>query len=101
MFVGERLVGVLKLRHYLNEFLEKHGGHIGYGIRPSERRKGYGDKILQLALPEAKKLGLEKVLLTCNDDNLGSISIIEKSGGILQDKIESGGKLTRRYWINL
>ena len=93
------VIGMVSLRHTLNENLLKIGGHIGYGIRPSNRNKGYGTKILELALKEAKKLGIEKVLVSCDDDNIGSIKVIEKNGGILENKIVDERKLKRRYWI--
>lgn len=98
---GGEFIGRVSIRHKLTENLLKEGGHIGYGIRPSKRKMGYGSKILELALPEAKKIGIDKTLLTCNDENIGSAKIIEKNGGILQDKIEYHGKLQRRYWINI
>ena len=94
-----KFIGWVKIRHELNKNLLKQGGHIGYAIRPSERKKGYGTKILELALPVAKNLGIEKVLLTCDDENLGSAKIIEKNGGILENKVQNEGKLKRRYWI--
>jgi predicted acetyltransferase len=94
------VVGIVSLRHKLNEKLLKMGGHIGYGIRPSKRKMGYGAKILELALREAKKLGIDKVLVSCDDDNVGSYKIIEKNGGVLENKIIGDeGKLKRRYWI--
>ena len=92
-------IGSLSLRHRLNENLLKMGGHIGYSIRPSARKRGYGTKILELALPIAKSLGIDKVLVTCDDDNTGSAKIIEKNGGVLENKVEHEGKLKRRYWI--
>ncbi|HTE49124.1 MAG TPA: GNAT family N-acetyltransferase [Candidatus Paceibacterota bacterium] len=96
-----KIIGWTKIRHRLNENLLLQGGHIGYSIRPSERNKGYGTRILELALSEAKRPGLNKVLLTCDDDNTGSAKVIEKNGGILENKIENEGKLKRRYWIKL
>ncbi len=92
-------IGETTIRHRLTEALKKEGGHIGYGIRPTKRKRGYGTKILALALQKAKKLGIKKVLITCDDDNIGSWKIIEANGGILQDKIRYKGKLKRRYWI--
>ena len=82
-----------------------YGGHIGYFIRYSKWNKGYGSKMLSMTLERAKKLGLKKVLITCNDDNFASIKVIEKNGGILENKVTNNinGKelLTRRYWIEL
>ena len=75
-------------------------GHIGYKIRPSERRKGYGKLICRLAIGEARKLGIGDILITCDDDNIGSRKIIEANGGQLQDIIDNNrAALTRRYWI--
>jgi predicted acetyltransferase len=97
----DKFLGLVKIRHELNKALLIKGGHIGYGIRPTERNKGYGNKILELALPVAKSLGIKKALVTCDDDNIGSAKIIENNGGILENKIEFEGKLRRRYWIEI
>ena len=94
-----KFVGWTKIRHKLNENLLLQGGNIGYSIRPSARHQGYGTKILELALAEAKKLGIKKVLLTCIDENTFSAKIIEKNGGVLENKIQYEKKLQRRYWI--
>lgn len=94
--------GRVSVRHRLTEGLERYGGHIGYDIRPSMRRKGYGTLQCRLALEKARAIGLERVLITCDDDNVGSRKIIEANGGVLQDKIDNGRyALTRRYWIDL
>ena len=102
---GDRFIGEIGIRHELNDFLINYGGHIGYGIRFSEWNKGYGSKMLALALKKAKKMGLEKVLITCNHDNIGSAKVIENNGGKLENIVENiiDGKkvLTKRYWINL
>jgi len=95
-------IGRVSIRHELTPYLLKVGGHIGYDIRPSKRGQGYGSMILQLALPKAKELGIDKVLVTCDETNKPSRKIIEKAGGVLEDKqpTESGvAKL--RYWIAL
>lgn len=97
-------IGRIQIRHELTEYLSKRGGHIGYYIRPTKRKMGYGKKILEMALTEAKKLGFEKVLLSCNDDNAGSWKIIEANGGVLENIIEpekEGEKKKRRYWITI
>jgi predicted acetyltransferase len=91
--------GRVSIRHRLTDDLLQMGGHIGYEIRPSKRRMGYGTKGLELVLPLAKSLEISKVLVTCDDDNVGSWKIIEKNGGILENKITHEGKLKRRYWI--
>jgi predicted acetyltransferase len=100
---NQTFLGMISLRPQLNDTLRKRGGNIGYAVRKSERRKGYGALILKLALPQARKAGLEKVLITCHDENLGSIKIIEGAGGVLQDKIRIEGLQIpeRRYWIQL
>lgn len=98
---GNKYIGEVRLRHKLNAKLLREGGHIGYGIRPSKRKKGYGTKILALVLPKVKKLGIKKALVTCDDDNVGSWKIIEANGGVLKDKIVNKGKKIRRYYIKL
>ncbi|WP_205751582.1 GNAT family N-acetyltransferase, partial [Bacillus cereus] len=97
------IVGMLNLRLELNDYLLNYAGHIGYSVKPSERKKGYGSKMLGLALAKSKILGLNKILVTCADDNLGSIGVIENNNGVLEDKRldPDDGKLTRRYWISL
>lgn len=98
-----KIIGMLNLRKNSNEFLLQSAGHIGYSVAPSERRKGYATKMLQLALQEAPKYGLTKVLITCTDHNLGSIGVIENNGGVLEDiRIDPhDNELTRRYWITI
>ena len=95
------IVGAVNIRHYLNEYLLKYGGHIGDGIRPSERRKGYATKMIGLALEECKRLGIDKVLLVCDKDNIGSAKSIINNGGILENEVLEEGKLIQRYWITL
>lgn len=95
------LLGAVNIRHYLNEGLLKTGGHIGDGIRPSERRKGYGTAMISLALDECKKLGIEKVLITCRKDNIASKKSIIKNGGVLENEVLEDGHLMERYWIDL
>ena len=100
---GESVVGRVSIRHRLNDFLERYGGHIGYGVVASERRKGYATAMLREALIVARDLDLERVLLTCDDDNVASIRTIEKNGGQLQDSLPQEGTSVpkRRYWIEL
>jgi predicted acetyltransferase len=102
---NDNFIGEVSIRHSLTDSLMKYGGNIGYGIRYSKWNKGYGTKMLKMALPYARDLGLSKVLITCNDDNYGSAKVIEKNGGVLWDKISNivDGKsiITRRYWIEL
>ncbi len=94
-------IGRVSIRHSLNSNLLKLGGHIGYYIRISKRKMGYGKIILKLALLKAKKLGLTKILITCDDTNFASAKIIEENGGVLENKVEVGDNLPkkRRYWI--
>ena len=95
-------VGAVNIRHYLNESLLLGGGHIGAGIRPSERRKGYATAMIKLALEECKKLGIEKFLMTCDKDNIGSAKSIMKNGGVLENTfINQKGIEIERYWITL
>lgn len=95
----QRVIGIVNIRHYLTPALEKRNGHIGYSIRPSEQKKGYGTELLRLALQKAKELGIHRALLTCDENNLGSRRIIEKNGGELQDIIEVDGDAVMRFWI--
>jgi predicted acetyltransferase len=100
---GRRILGRISVRHRLNANLEIEGGHIGYDVRPSERRKGYGTLMLKLALEEARKIGLKRVLITCDTDNIASAKIIEKNGGIFEGHQISpmSGKQLNQYWIEL
>ncbi|CAB4712067.1 MAG: GNAT family N-acetyltransferase [Actinobacteria bacterium] len=93
----DRFVGYLALRHRLNERLLEEGGHIGYAVRPTRRREGHATAALRLALDESRELGLDRVLVTCDQDNDGSRRTIETCGGVLED--QRGVK--RRYWIDL
>ena len=95
------IVGAVNIRHYLNEHLLAHGGHIGDGIRPSERRKGYATQMIGLALDECKKLGIKKVLMVCDKENVGSVKSITNNGGILETEQMENGKTEQRYWIDL
>lgn len=91
-------IGEITIRHRLNEALSLLGGHIGYVVRSDAWGKGYGTMMLAMALEKAKEMGLEKVLITCNDNNLGSARVMEKNGCVLQDKVQTERGLTRRYW---
>lgn len=98
---NERVLGAIHLRHELNEKLLQDGGHIGYGIRPSQRKKGYADLMLKKLLERLKEQDYNKVLITCDDENVGSARTIEKNGGIMENKLEFEGEVVRRYWIKL
>ena len=93
------ILGVSNLRHELNENLRRIGGHIGYGITPSDRRKGYATLILELSLVEARKKGIGDVLVTCHKDNIGSAKSITNNGGILEKEFEDEGVMYQNYWI--
>jgi predicted acetyltransferase len=100
---GDDYVGRLNIRHDLNEKLRLFGGHIGYAVRPSMRRRGYGTRAMALGLVEAREMGLARVLVTCDDHNIGSRKIIEANGGVLEDMVETPYResLTCRYWIDV
>ena len=100
---GDDFIGETHVRHQLNDYLIKEGGHIGYGIRPARRRQGYGRLILALALEECRRLDIRRVLVTCLDDNAASARIIEANGGELENVIAdpAGRGPLRRYWIAL
>ena len=91
------LVGNLAIRHRLNDYLLAAGGHVGYAVRPSRRREGHATAALGLSLDRCRELGIDRVLVTCEDDNLASARTIESRGGVLEDVRD--GK--RRYWIAL
>lgn len=95
------MVGAVNIRHKLNESLLLNGGHIGDGVRPSERRKGIATKMIELALKECKQLGISKVLMVCDKDNIGSAKSIINNGGILENEVVVDGVVEQRYWITL
>lgn len=86
--IEDKIVGVGSIRHYLNDYLEKFGGHIGYSIRPTERKKGYGSKSLELLIKQAKEMNIEKILITCNINNIGSKKVIENNNGKFINQID-------------
>ncbi len=102
-FIGAELVGRLMLRHRLNERLRRTGGNIGYVVVPEYRRRGIATGMLRLALPLAKERGLDRALITCDEDNTASRRVIEKCGGLLEatSPIPETGVIQCRYWISL
>ncbi|GAB6418571.1 GNAT family N-acetyltransferase [Bacillus luti] len=102
-FEKGELIGFVNIRHRLNEGLLRESGHIGYSVHPNKRRQGYATKQLQLALGEAQKLGLQRVLITCDKVNIASAKTIQKVGGVLEDEVFSShtGEIVQRYWIEI
>ena len=96
-----RLIGMIDIRHRLNDYLLNFGGHIGYSIRKSERQQGYATEMLSLALIECLKVNIKKVLITCDKDNVASVKTIIRNGGILENEMPKGNRITQRYWITL
>lgn len=95
------LVGMITIRHHLNEYLLKFGGHIDYSVRKSERQKGYASEMLELALKECVRLNIKNVLVTCDKENIASAKTIIKNGGILDNEMQEGNRISQRYWINI
>jgi predicted acetyltransferase len=100
--VDDEVVGMINIRHKLNKRLLDTYGHIGYGVRPSQRRKGYATIMLKLALEKCRELGIEKVLITCDKDNIASAKTITNNGGIPYSEFtEEDGSTSKQYWITL
>jgi predicted acetyltransferase len=102
---GGRILATCRLRHRLNEVLAQHGGHIGYDSRPDERCKGYATRLLAMVLEKARGLGLTRVMLTCDKQNIASARVIQKNGGVLNSEYwwDDNGKkvMIQNYWIEL
>lgn len=97
-----KILGSVEIRHELNDYLLKVGGNIGYGVAPSERKKGYANFMLAQSLGICRKMGMKKVLVTCNKENIGSSKTILKNSGVLENEVLTDDGFTRqRYWINL
>ena len=96
-----KLVGVIDLRHHIDHpILGTWGGHCGYSVRPSERGKGYAKEMLRLNILNAKKMGIPKLLLVCDETNIASEKTILANGGVFEKYIEVNGRRMKRYWIN-
>jgi predicted acetyltransferase len=99
--VAGQIVGRASIRHELNERLLVEGGHIGYAVLQEHRRRGYATEILRQSLLVARALGVERVLITCDDDNAGSAAVIERCGGVFHSMSKADdGHAVRRYWID-
>ena len=96
------IVGRASIRHALDEFHATEGGHIGYCVLRAYRRRGYATEILRQSLAVARSVGVDRVLVTCDDDNVGSATVIERCGGVFESLVEParGGTPKRRYWID-
>ena len=95
------IVGMIDIRHYLNEYLTQVGGNIGYGVRKTERNKGYAKQMLKLALEKCKELKIKKVLITCDEDNIASEKVILSANAKLEDIRNVDGENKKRFWIDL
>lgn len=101
---NDKLIGAASLRHYLTVEGYNTWGHIGYGVRPSERRKGYAAQMLKIMLDEAKTMKMHKVLISCHTSNIGSVKVIESCGGKLENIVDDPnetGKTINRYWFKI
>jgi predicted acetyltransferase len=97
--VAGAVVGRVSIRFELNEFLAQKGGHIGYGVAPEYRRRGYASEILRQALVVIRAAGVNPVLVTCDEDNVASARTIERNGGLYESSVPHDGSAIRRYWI--
>lgn len=95
------IVGMIDIRHYLNEYLTQVGGNIGYGVRKTQRNKGYAKQMLKLALEKCKELKIKKVLITCDEDNIASEKVILSANAKLEDIRNVDGENKKRFWIDL
>lgn len=99
----KKIVGTIQIRHYLNDYLAQYGGHIGYSVRPSERKKGYATWMLANSLPLCRSLNLDKVLITCKNDNEGSRRVIKNNNGVYEQTVYNPNQnvYMEKYWISL
>ena len=100
--IGTTLVGRVSVRHELNDYLASVGGHIGYAVVPAHRRRGHATQMLRQALVVARSHGVDRVLITCDDANTGSLTVIERCGGVLENRVThpDSGITVRRYWVD-
>ena len=100
--IDNMIVGTIAIRHYLNKILLNSGGHIGYGIRPTERHKGYGKQMLALALEKCREIGLKRVLVTCDKENIASTKTAMSMGAVFENEyLDENGDAVSRFWIDL
>lgn len=97
----KHMIGIVNIRHSLNDYLLQVGGHIGYSIGPQYRGKGYGTELLRLSLEFCRTLHLDRVLVTCDVRNTASAKVILANGGVLENELEQDGVIKQRYWIQL
>ena len=99
----DKLLGMIQVRHCFNDFVEKYAGHIGYSVRPSERRKGYAKEMLKMTLPLCREIGINNVLISCADGNIGSEKTILANGGVYESTVyePNSGRDLKRFWIAL
>lgn len=95
------IIGMIDIRHYLNDFLKQFGGNIGYGVRKTEKNKGYAKQMLKLALEKCKELKIKKVLITCDEDNIASEKVILSANAKFEDIRNIDGENKKRFWIDL
>ncbi|MBO7573663.1 MAG: GNAT family N-acetyltransferase [Bacilli bacterium] len=94
------IVGAIQIRHFLNEHLRNSGGHIGDGVRPSERRKGYATEMIHHALKICKEMGIDRMMISCNESNIGSKKSILNNGGIFERTVSEDDEKLEIYWID-
>jgi predicted acetyltransferase len=100
-FIDGKIIGRVSIRHTLNDYLRRRGGHIGYAVAKQYRKKGFATEMVRQALEFCKKLGIDSVMVTCGDENTPSWKIVEYFGGKLQDRVwdDEDNEMIRRYWI--